>query len=63
MARAYQEAHAVENLLANMKSVQEQINALTQAKGSLEEKIKNLTTANEALQQKNAELELRVRAK
>ena len=62
MARAYQEAHAVENLLANMKSVQAQINDLIQAKGKMEEKIKNLTTASEDLQKKNAELELRVKA-
>ena len=63
MARAYQDAHVLDNLVSNMKSVQAQANALTQAKGNMEEKIKNLTTANETLTKKNIELELRMKAK
>ena len=63
MARAYQEAHILENLSASVKTLQTQVNDLTKAKGMHEEKIKNLTAANEALSKKNGELELRVKAK
>lgn len=63
MARAYQEAHILDSLKDSVKSLQNQTNALTAAKGSLEQKVTNLKNANEALQKKNQELETRMKAK
>ncbi|KAL9124054.1 MAG: hypothetical protein Q9217_006580 [Psora testacea] len=62
MARAYQEAHLLDNLSASVKTLRTQVNELTKAEGLHEEKIKNLTQANEALTNKNADLETRVKA-
>lgn len=63
MARAYQEAHILDSLKDSVKSLQNQTNALTAAKGSLEQKVTDLKNGNEALQKKNQELETRMKAK
>lgn len=63
MARAYQEAHMVENLASSMKVLQAQTTELTKKCGTHEERIKNLTTANADLATKNAALETRMQAK
>ena len=63
MARAYQEAHIVDTLKDSVKSLQAQTTELIAAKNRHEERIKNLSNAKEALEQRNAVLELRVKAK
>ncbi|KAK3176632.1 hypothetical protein OEA41_007955 [Lepraria neglecta] len=62
MARAYQEAHIVENLASSMKLLQAQTTELAKLCGTHEERIKNLTTANAELVKKNATLETRMMA-
>ncbi|KAL9103046.1 MAG: hypothetical protein Q9163_001876 [Psora crenata] len=63
MARVYQESHILENLSASVKALQAQADDFTKAKSQLEEKVKKLTTANDTLTMKNAELEVRLKAK
>ncbi|KAL2046524.1 hypothetical protein ABVK25_011805 [Lepraria finkii] len=62
MARAYQEAHMVENLASSMKLLQAQNTELAKLCGTHEERIRNLTSANAELIRKNAALETRMMA-
>ena len=63
MARAYQDAHAIDNLLADVKTLKANTVALQRQNGLQEEKLTNLTKQNEVLAKKNADLETRVNAK
>ena len=63
MARAYQDAHAIDNLIADVKTLKAATNELQKTRGLHEEKIKNLTQQNIDLAKKNADLEARVKAK
>ena len=63
MARAYQDAHVLDNLKDSLKSIKLEVAALSIARSKQEEKIKKLSDANEALEKKNHALELRQKAK
>lgn len=63
MARAYQDAHILDNLSANVKTLQAATAELQKSRGFHEEKLKNLTIANQELAAKSAALEIRVKAK
>ncbi|CAF9911662.1 hypothetical protein IMSHALPRED_010539 [Imshaugia aleurites] len=62
MARAYQEAHIMDNLTSSVKDLQTKTAELAKAKGYHEERIKNLTTANAELQKNYDALEIRMKA-
>ena len=63
MARAYQDAHALDNVLTDVKALKATVLDLQKTRGIHEEKITNLTKQNTDLAKKNAELETRVKAK
>ena len=63
MARAYQEAHAIDNLLADVKILKATTAALQRQHGLHEEKITNLTKQNQEFAKKNTELDTRISAK
>lgn len=63
MARAYQEAHAIDTLLSDVKTLKATTITLQRVNGLQEEKLTNLTRQNLELAKKNAELETRVSAK
>jgi len=63
MARAYQEAHILDNLTSSVKTLQSQTAELSKAKGLDEEKITNLSKQNEQQAKKIDALETRISAK
>ncbi|KAL6719798.1 hypothetical protein ACLMJK_001719 [Lecanora helva] len=62
MARAYQEAHIVEKLTSDLKTIQLQTAELSKAKGFHDEKITNLQKQNAEQAKRIEALEIRVKA-
>ena len=63
MARAYQEAHLIENIASTTKLLQSQVTELSKSAGHHEDRIQKLTAANAELAAKNSALETRMAAK